>query len=923
MKTFRLLIILSLILSCLLLLSSCDDADSLSKPEKLNIEQTSLTLSWKKVNDARMYIIFIEPEGGEGWEASASKNSYSLANLGKGSYTLKVKALSKEDESLDSDWSEPLVFVREAEPGFVMTLINGGTEYELTNKGTATGDIVIPDTYRGKPVTSIGENAFFNKNDVTSVKLGANVTSIGKLAFGNCSFLTAVELSDKLTSIGENAFASCRLLEGKITFPDSLKTISTGAFSYCARISEVVFGENLEVIGKKAFTDCTGITSLKLSDGLESIGEYAFAGCTALTEVDFGTSVTTLGDYSFTGNTSLSSITVPDSVSKIGIGAFEGCSALSEVDLGEGLVSVDRSSFDGTAILENTLTNEFYVDKWFIALKDTSVNSVNIASDTVGIAEYAFYANRALSSLILPDSVKIIGSFAFADTLLSNIIIGCGAKTIGEKAFMASVNLSNVILGSYDFDTQKMTDSSLISIGNYAFRGCLSLYEIEIPNTVKSIGTFAFNNTGLEVYADSGVVYADDWAVGFTDELAGDVIIRSNTVGIANYAFYQCYNMSSVQLPGSVKIIGRAAFYECTYLYSMTLPDTLEVIDDYTFYGCKSLKIKTLPTMLKYIGKSAFYKCASTYALDDEDTENDTLIIPGNVEYIGDYAFYCSGQEPMSGIGEDYPARGIDIIIIGDNVKTIGKNAFYGFVTLKKVVIGNSVTEIGDKAFYKCPMLEEVVFGSSVTSIGQRAFYRCESLGNITLPDSLLSIGDYAFYKCEAITSLDLGDGVKEIGGSAFYGCIGIESLSLPTSLETIGKQAFRGCKSLSSVIISAEVDKIMDHAFYGCDNLTIYTDIEKAKDTWSSRWNSSYRPTVWGCTLSEDGEYVVSLAKKDSSVINRNSSNKISDPSRSGYTFGGWGSNSTTNTPSYTSESLTDAPNGRTLFAIWNEIVQ
>ena len=114
-----------------------------------------------------------------------------------------------------------------------------------------------------------------------------------------------------------------------------------------------------------------------------------------------------------------------------------------------------------------------------------------------------------------------------------------------------------------------------------------------------------------------------------------------------------------------------------------------------------------------------------------------------------------------------------------------------------------------------------------------------------------------------------------------------------------------------------------MDHAFYGCSSLTIYSNLTKAADGWSERWNSSYRPTVWGCTLSENKDYVVALAKKSDTVLNRNSSNTISDPTRVGYTFGGWGTNSTATTASYTSETLTDAPNGRTLYAIWNEIDQ
>ena len=923
MKILRLLTIFSLILCFSFLLGSCDNSDALAPPENPQIEPTTLTLSWKKVNGARMYLIHIAPEEGDAWEVSASKNSYSLVNLDKGTYTIKIKAVSDETEKQDSAWSKEIPFVREAEPGFVMTLINNGTEYEVTNKGSATGDIVIPDTYRSKPVTSIAERAFFNKNDVTSVKLGANVKTIGNFAFGNCSYLTSIEFSDSLKTIGENAFASCRLLDGTLEFPNSLETISTSAFSYCASLTSLKFGSGLKTIGKSAFTDCTGLSTIELPDGLVTVGEYAFAACSALSSVDFGETVQTIGEYAFAKNTSLTKIALPDSVTVIGIGAFDSCSALSKVDLGKGLTSVDRTSFDGTAIKESATDNEFYVDGWFIALKDTSATYVNIVAGTYGIADYAFYANTNLSSVVLPDSVKIIGNCAFASMSINSVVIGSGVEMIGEKAFMACSNLSNVILGSYDFGTGKMVDSSLKSIGNYAFRNCVSLNEIDIPDSVEVIGTYAFNDSGLALYAESGVIYADNWAVGFTEELVGDVIIRSNTVGIANYAFYKCININSVEIPGSVKTIGRAAFYDCSELYYITLPDSLEVIEDYTFYGCHSLKLKTLPLMLKRIGRSAFYKCGTSYALDDEDTPNDTLVIPSGVKYIGDYAFYGCGQEAMLGVGEEYPSRGIDVIIIGDGVKTIGKNAFYGFVTLKKVVIGNGVTEIGEKAFYKCDMLEEVIFGESVENIGARAFYKCTALSNVTLPDSLRTIGDYAFYKCEGLSTLDLGNGVTTIGASAFYGCSGITTLSFPKSLVTIEKQAFRNCTGLTSVVLSSDIAAVMDHAFYGCSSLTIYTDLTETKSEWSGRWNSSYRPIVWGCNISEENDYVVSLNKTSNTVLNRNSINTISDPVREGYTFGGWGANSSTTSASYTSETLTEATNGRTFYAIWIENVE
>ena len=192
MRKIRLLLLISLIISCLFAFASCDKTEVLPSPQGLEIEQTTLTLSWKAVSGARLYTISIAKDGEEPREVIGSKNYYSLTSLTEGNYVIKVKANGKEGISRDSNWSVSIPFEREKESGMTFALINGNTEYEVTGKGIATGDIVIPDTYRGLPVTSIGKKAFFNKSDVTSVVIGKNVVSIGGYAFDACGNLSSV-----------------------------------------------------------------------------------------------------------------------------------------------------------------------------------------------------------------------------------------------------------------------------------------------------------------------------------------------------------------------------------------------------------------------------------------------------------------------------------------------------------------------------------------------------------------------------------------------------------------------------------------------------------------------------------------------------------------------------------------------------------
>lgn len=922
MKKFYWLIILSLIISCLFVFCSCGKEERLDAPRKLEVEMTSLTLKWREVKDARLYTISVTPLGAdEGKEYIASKNYYSLSHLDPGEYTISVKANGREGVSRDSEWTESIRFEREHESGLAFTLINGGTEYEVSNKGTATGDIVIPDTYRTLPVTSIGERAFFNKSDVTSVTFGKNVKNISQFAFANCSYITELTLPDGLETIGASAFASCRLLAGELVIPEGIRVIPKNAFAYCVSLNSVVIGGSVETIEQNAFTDCSNLVSLFIPSSVKSIGEHAFAICGKLESISIAEGVEEIGPYAMSGLPLLTSIDLPNSVKIIGEGAFFDCEKLSSVTIGDAVEVMSLGAFNSTAFWDNSLTNEVYVGDWFLGLKDNTVAAVDIRSGVRGIASFALFHNRNVSSIKLPESVRIIGEGAFADSRIINVEIGSGVTEIGAQAFDSCTELSSVILGSFDFVAGTIKASSLKSIGSYAFRNCKKLDSIEMPETLETVGSYAFRDTGIYKSA-SGVVYAGSWVVDYNENITATVVLREGTVGIANYAFYKCETINSVKMPGSVKSIGRSAFYDCSALVEVELPLTLEVINDYTFYRCKNLKLFDLPPMLTYIGRSAFYKCGSSQLAAEDDSDSDTLIIPEDVVYVGDYAFYGVGYKEKAPIGTDaaYLYYGIDKLVLPLGLKHIGASAFYAIPSLREVDLGGTVS-IGEKAFYKCESLVNVIFGDALETIGEKAFYKCEALPEIQLPSGVVTIGNYAFYKCASLSKVDLG-GAEVIGDYAFYGDSSISSVTLPIGLKSIGKQAFRNCKALSSLVINESIDFIDQHAFYGCDKLTLYFDAESIPDGWSERWNSSYRPVVTGCTVSEDNSYVIYTDSKTDRVLNLNSKNFVSDPAREGYTFGGWGSSATATTPSYTSDDIAEAEGGRKLYAIWIEDV-
>ena len=941
MKKLRLLICIILVACCLSVLSACKSLPAVQTPANVKVNLTDLSLSWRQIKDVRLYTVSIQPAGGEAKEYLVSKNNYSLAFLDAGEYTIRVKANGKEDEIEDSPWSEPINFVREQEPGLVMTLSKDRESYEVTEKGIATGDIVIPDTYRGKPVTSIGKKAFFNKSDVTSITFGKNITVIGDMAFANCSYLADISVSggdepemltlpEGLTSLGANAFSSCRALSGTLVMPANLTTISEKAFAFCGKISSIQFADGLQSIGKNAFVECGSLVSVTLPDSLITIDEYAFSSCEKLAEVKLGNRVEILGAYAFSDLPFLRSIQIPDSVKSLGEGCFWKSTNLQNVELGTGIESIDLGAFMNTALWDkwdHEKENEVYAGKWFLGLWDTTKPLGEIRADTIGIANQALAYNKTVVEITLPDSVKIIGEAAFAGCeKLASVIIGSGVEIIGEQAFASNKELISVKLGSWDKIYGQLIDSSLKTIGNNVFHNCAKLESIEIPASVTSIGSQAFKGTALEAAAEDGVVYADNWIVGFTDTLQGNVTVRENTVGISVYAFVNCDALTGIEMPNSVKYIGRGAFYNCFHLVSVALPNTLEVIEDYTFYHCDRLQLFALPPALRVIGRSAFYKCGSVYPSEGEsnpfvDTAEDGLLIPHGVTSIGDYAFYGCGIDMMDENSEKI-TYGIDIVVIGDSVTYMGASAFYGFASLREVVIGDALVEISEKAFQKCNQLETITFGESVQVIGEKAFYKCEGLEYVEIPDNVQKIGNYAFYRCTYLRTVKMGDGVTEIGNYAFYACTNLGNIRLSTSLQTIGKQAFRNCYGLKSVVLASNIQQIMPHAFYGCNEMTIYAENAQAGENWDRFWNSAYRPVIWECTLSEGKEYVVSFTKSPTSVENKNMTNTITVPTRIGYVCIGWNTNAAATEAVYTSETIVDVTDGRKLYAIWVEEV-
>lgn len=341
-------------------------------------------------------------------------------------------------------------------------------------------------------------------------------------------------------------------------------------------------------------------------------------------------------------------------------------------------------------------------------------NRLEIPSEVDGIPITCVYSKafadiHDLEEVIIPESITSIGSKAFAGCVnLQTVNLPERPIVIAQDAFEGTsvskeddngvwytgrqlIKANKSICGTYD------VKEGTLSITDQAFKECVYLEKVVIPDSVKAIG---------------------------------------------NQAFSDCIRLKEIVMPEKLNILGAGAFYRCSALEKVVVPEGIQILGRSVFEKCEALEELTLPETLTSI---SFDSIRETKMMNDFDKSDVIAFYIGNwlISYRADFDGELYIRPGTVGVADQWleswniGKRNLSSIIIPNSMKFIGMGAFERCVELKEVNLPEGIMFLGQSAFRDCLKLKNVIVPKSVQNVEQWAFMGCESMSSITFLNSM------------------------------------------------------------------------------------------------------------------------------------------------------------------------------------------
>ena len=352
----------------------------------------------------------------------------------------------------------------------------------------------------------------------------------------------------------------------------------------------------------------------------------------------------------------------------------------------------------------------------------------------------------------------------------------------------------------------------MTAIGKRAFKNCIELTEIDLPDSVQSVGGLCFYNAGItRLSIGSSLRDIGQYAFCYCHRLDSITAAEGSTafrvIGGALYSadaseliLYPAAGAASYAIPAGVTAIRAGAFSGAKNLTAVTIPATVTSIDPNAFDGCASLLSVTVPAGVTRIENETFFNCKAL----------ESVTLPAGITFIGEYAFFnCKVLESLT---------------LPEGLTVIGNSAFRDCEALTCAAIPDSVTEIGEYAF-ESTGLTSVTLPAGLAGISDELFAYCADLRTVTIPDSVTAIGNEAFYGCESLRDIlytgsraqweliSVGRYNDPLLAAALH-CGITAVLTLPADLTAIESEAFAGLPNVDGIRIPAGVTDIAPDAF-------------------------------------------------------------------------------------------------------------